>query len=241
MEKDKDTEAVSENKIVSEAVKPVVPVKTERKSLDDLFAKMSDKGEKLPLDKKPYVYTPTPWTSYKHNDGYLQPSGMTKEERYPKIYDAAVKLKPKAKRVLSFGCSTGEEIFALAKRFPKADQLVGVDIDNNRLRDARKTNKQKNIFFHDNLGALGQFDIVTALNVFFCLEKPIPKDQWKKILEEVMEYVAPNGVLIIFKSDYNPMDVLSTDFKAENVWNHTHNRNNKDYFCGYYRKKRKFW
>lgn len=183
------------------------------------------------------------YSSYnRHNDGYMQPSGMTAEERYPKIYDSAVTLKPKAKRVLSFGCSTGEEAFALAKRFPDTAQIVGVDIDHNRVVTARRNNKNKNVFFHDNVGALGQFDVVTALNVFFCLDKPIPKDNWKKTLEEVAGYVAPGGVLMIFKSDYNPEEVLGgLEFKAENIWNHTHNRNNKDYFCGYYRKKSKSW
>lgn len=195
--------------------------------------------------KKPVIVsTPRPaysWSAQRFNDGYLQPSGSTKDERYPKIYDSAAQLKPKAKRILSFGCSTGEEVFSLAKRFPNAEQLIGVDIDYNRVCTARRTNKQKNIFFHDNVGGLGQFDVVTALNVFFCLENPIPKEQWKKTLEEVSGYVAPSGVLLIFKSDYDPMEVLSTDFKAENCWNHTHNRNNKDYFCGYFRKKRKLW
>lgn len=182
------------------------------------------------------------WSSSKFKDGYMQPSGMTKEERYPKIYDSAAKLKPKAKRVLSFGCSTGEEAFALAKRFPNATQVVGADIDYSRICTARKNNKNTNVYFYDTAAGLGQFDVVTALNVFFCLDKPIPKENWIKTLEEVAGYVAPGGVLMIFKSDYDPMDVLAKlNFKAENVWNHTHNRNNKDYFCGYYRKTKHWW
>lgn len=173
--------------------------------------------------------------------GKLQPSGSTKEERYPKIYDSAAKLKPSAKRILSFGCSTGEELFSLAKRFPKAKQLVGVDIDHWRVQTARRTNKQNNIYFHDTLGGLGTFDIVTALNVFFCLEKPIEKEQWTKTLKEVSEHVTVGGYLMIFKSDYDPAEVLAKDFKPENTWIHVHNRNNKEYFCGYYRRKLKWW
>lgn len=215
------------------------------KTMDALLDKILDDKKPSSFKKVSYTprtYTPYSWTATKHDDGYLQPSGMTKEERYPKIYDAAVKMKPKAKRVLSFGCSTGEEVFALAKRFPNADQLIGVDIDHNRVRDARRANKQKNVYFHDTVGGLGQFDVVTALNVFFCLDKPIPKDQWQKTLEEVAGYVAPGGMLMIFKSDYDPIDILKRlEFKAENIWNHTHNRNNKDYFCGYYRKKSRWW
>jgi len=227
-----DDQIVSEVSVILSALevpKPPPPPKPL-----DLFNKAK------PLAKAIIPFQPYSYSHQRFDDGYLQPSGSTKEERYPKIYDSAKQLKPKAKRVLSFGCSTGEEIFALAKRFPNAEQFVGVDIDHNRIETARRSNKQKNIYFHDTLGGLGKFDVVTALNVFFCLEKPTPKDQWKKTLEEVANYVAPGGVLMIFKSDHDPAEALN-DFKAENTWNHTHNRNNKEYFCGYYRKKRKFW
>jgi 2-polyprenyl-3-methyl-5-hydroxy-6-metoxy-1,4-benzoquinol methylase len=221
------------------------------KSLENIIEKftvksLEEKNGKPVTVKASYLhpaYQPSfSWSGSRFNDGYMQPSGMTKEERYPKIYDSAVKLKPRAKRVLSFGCSTGEEAFALAKRFTDSTQIIGVDIDYNRVCTARKNNKKKNVFFHDGIGGLGQFDVVTALNVFFCLDKPIPKEKWKKTLEEVAGYVAPGGVLMIFKSDYDPNEVLTgLDFKPENIWSHTHNRNNKEYFCGYYCKKSKFW
>lgn len=231
-------EPVTEDQILSEVIMEKIEKQTE-----NFLSRVLDKkpSVKTPAKKWPAYTPPTPysWASSRFDDGYMQPSGMTKEERYPKIYDSAAKLKPKAKRVLSFGCSTGEEIFALAKRFPDAEQLVGVDLDINRIRDARKANEQDNIFFYDTAAGLGQFDVVTALNVFFCLEKPIPKDGWKNTLEEVAGYVSPGGVLMIFKSDYDPAEVLGDDFKPENVWVHKHNRNNKDYFCGYYRKNKK--
>jgi SAM-dependent methyltransferase len=222
----------------------LAPQPVEKKPVDKVASPTKPPKAPTPAKKVTWgSYTPKPysWASTKFEDGYMQPSGMTKEERYPKIYDSAASLKPKAKRVLSFGCSTGEEVFALAKRFPNAERLVGVDLDINRIRDARKTNKQKNVYFYDTAAGLGTFDVVTALNVFFCLEKPIPKDGWTKTLEEAASYVAPGGILMIFKSAYDPMDVLGKDFKAENTWMHKHNRNEKDYFCGYYRRKSMFW
>lgn len=238
---------VKKSDLTSDVIHPVADDQIVSTSLLGLVDKADDLicrvFEKKSAAKKPVIpYTPSySWSASRFKDGYLQPSGSTREERYPKIYDSAAKLKPKAKRVLSFGCSTGEEVFALARRFPNAEQIIGVDIDHMRIQTARKNNKQKNVFFHDTLGGLGRFDVVTALNVFFCLEKPTPKDQWMKTLKEVVGYVAPGGLLMIFKSDYDPMDVLGEGFKAENTWVHTHNRNNKDYFCGYYCKKRKFW
>lgn len=224
-----------------------VPVKTNLEvMIEKLEKKVFPVAKKVATSTKYPAYTPSSysWTSTRFKDGYMQPSGMTSVERYPKMYDSAAALRPAAKRVLSFGCSTGEEVQALAKRFPDAAQLIGVDIDYNRICTARRNNKQANIYFHDNVGGLGQFDVVTAFNVFFCLEKPIPKEQWEKTLEEVAGYVSQGGLIMVFKSDYDPMDKLAAlGFKAENTWMHTHNRNNKDYYCGYYGKKghKKAW
>lgn len=184
--------------------------------------------------RTPWIFNPVT------RPGYLQPSHSTQKNRYPKIFDSAAKFKPKAKRVLSFGCSTGDELFSLAERFPKAEQLVGVDIDHNSIMTGRRNNKDSRIHFHDTLGALGQFDVITALNVFFCLEKAIPKDQWTKILTEVESHVAPSGIIMIFKSDYDPKELLGDKYKDLNTWKHLHNRNDKEYFCGYYQKKRSF-
>lgn len=223
------------------------------KSLDSLLAVIPPAVKiniKDLLDKKPQIadgsglhFIPAPWAKYRENDGYLQTSGMTQKNRYPKIYASAASLKPKAKRVLSFGCSTGEEVFALAELFPKAERIVGVDIDHNRIMTGRAANKQDNIYFYDTIAGIGQFDVITALNVFFRLEKPLEKDKWTKTLEDLAKHVAPGGVLLIFKSDYNPMDVLSKEFKAENEFVHLHNRNSVNYCCGYYRKKKAnlFW
>lgn len=242
--------AKSKDKKDDDIVHPVTDDQIIADDVFDMIGKGMEALEKM-FEKRPapktYSYTPSPassysWANSRFKDGYMQPSGMTKEERYPKIYDSAAKLKPKARRVLSFGCSTGEEAQALAKRFPNAEQIVGADIDYQRICTARKNNKQKNVFFYDTAAGLGTFDVVTALNVFFCLDKPIPKENWTKTLEEVAGYVAPGGVLMIFKSDYDPMDTLGTlGFTADNTWLHEHNRNKKNYFCGYYRKKVKHW
>src|SRR6478609_549344 len=157
---------------------------------------------------------------YSHAEGALQRSQMTANERYPKILDAAKRLKPGARRVLSFGCATGEEAGSLHTRFPEAE-VVGVDIDQYAISQARK--KHKNVHFHDSLGALGKFDVITALNVFFSLQSPVPRNTWEKTLRQVSTHLAPGGVILMFKSDYNPKEVLGNGFKDLNVWMHQHN------------------
>lgn len=60
--------------------------------------------------------------------GAFQPFGATRPDRYPVIFRRAAQLLPAGARLLSFGCSTGEEAFALRTYFPNAD-IKGVDIN----------------------------------------------------------------------------------------------------------------
>lgn len=170
----------------------------------------------------------------------LQLSHMTKEDRFPKIMESAKQLKPDARRILSFGCSTGEECQALAKTFPSAE-IVGVDIDSYSIDRARRNNKFKDrVFYQSDVKATGKYDLVTCFMVLFALDSPIPYERWESVIKIIDGTVAPNGLLMIYTSDH--------DFKAwpgfQNYeivrdWIRTHNKNNKEYFNGYYKKKPK--
>lgn len=70
--------------------------------------------------------------------GLFQPSGTTQANRYPDIF-AQVKAQlgdQPGLRLLSFGCSTGEEVFTLADLFPTAS-IRGIDIAAARIRACR--------------------------------------------------------------------------------------------------------
>ena len=60
----------------------------------------------------------------------FQPYGHTLPDRYPWLFDfAAAELEGAPDpRLLSFGCSRGEEVFSLARRLPGA-AIKGIDID----------------------------------------------------------------------------------------------------------------
>ncbi len=68
----------------------------------------------------------------------FQPYGTTQEDRYPLIfrYAAEALTGVPAPRLLSFGCSTGEEVFTLRRYFPTA-RITGLDIVPARIRRAR--------------------------------------------------------------------------------------------------------
>lgn len=198
----------------------------------EIFDNLEDKTYKTPIRNKHSSYTP--WYI---NSDTLQPDHMTKEDRFPKIFESAKNIKPDAKRVLSFGCSTGEECQSLRKYFPTSE-IVGVDIDWNSIQKARNKNTDENIHFHSDLGATGKYDVVLCLMVFFCMESPLPYERFEKALKKLNKYINEDGLLIIYTSDHNPSWVpeIVTEYNPINVFVRKHNKNNKEYYNGYYRK-----
>jgi len=153
----------------------------------------------------------------------FQLSDETRPDRFPKILNLAQRSHPNAKRVLSFGCSHGDECFALAKLFPEAE-IIGADISKNVIRSAvRRRNELglKNVLFTSNLPP-GQFDVVTALMVFFSIYEPIPKDQFYAGVNELAEErVAPGGVILFHGLEF-PFE--NPRFAPIRTWEHENNR-----------------
>lgn len=72
--------------------------------------------------------------------GGFQPNTATWDDRYPRIFDFARSQFPQGARplcFLSFGCSTGEEVFSLRRRFPEAS-VRGLDINPGAIGVCRK-------------------------------------------------------------------------------------------------------
>ena len=77
--------------------------------------------------------------SWVGRDGMFQPFNHTKADRYPRIFDQlCLMLGGKQDlRLLSFGCSTGEEVFSLARRLPNA-RIRGIDANPANIARARR-------------------------------------------------------------------------------------------------------
>jgi SAM-dependent methyltransferase len=172
-------------------------------------------------------------------DELLQYSHQTKMNRFPKIFESAKNLCPDPKRVLSFGCSTGEEAFTLAEQYYPDSEIIGVDIDYYSIQRARKTNKFKDrVFFHTDLGATGKYDVAFCLMVLFSLEKPIGFDKFESAIETIDKYLNQNAFLIFYTLEYNPMcvELFRNKYRPVNEWIRLHNKNNTEYYNGYYQK-----
>jgi SAM-dependent methyltransferase len=89
----------------------------------------------------------------------------TADDRYPDLFDLAASLEPNAERILSFGCSTGEELVAIRHRFPRA-RIVGAEINPRARRiAARKAATDPAMDVVPPQLVRGPFDIVFALAV----------------------------------------------------------------------------
>ena len=107
-------------------------------------------------------------------DKLFQPSGRTHFDRHPRIFSFVRDGLPQgaALRLLSYGCSTGEEAFSLRTYFPEAE-IVGIDINPRSIRVCRKKQARSGDtrmrFVHAAVppdGSAGVYDAVFCHSVF---------------------------------------------------------------------------
>jgi SAM-dependent methyltransferase len=148
--------------------------------------------------------------------GCHQLPNQTALNRYPEIFAATAAVAPHAKRVLSFGCSTGEECVTLAEYFPAA-QIVGTDINPVTLLKARKhrTDRIRFVYAGDRiLSGFGGFDVVFCMAVLrtskrgsWAVHKHYPFDRFVERAQFLESLVKPGGLLVIHNAAYRFSDV----------------------------------
>lgn len=147
----------------------------------------------------------------------------TKMDRYPEIFGQArdhFAGRPNSElKLLSFGCSTGEEAFSLRDYFPEAE-IVGVDISEWNLKKARSQNKDRRTRFlfsdDETLDKEGPFDAVFAMAVLLRIAhrmEPAPSSEDVYPLEKFDEQVRQldatlkvGGLLVIYHTNYHLRD-----------------------------------
>jgi len=146
-----------------------------------------------------------------------QLTSTTSWDRYPQLFDEVVKTYSKIKsveKILSFGCSTGEECFSLKKYFPQA-AIIGVDINRKNLRKAIRKNTYNDVnFLHSNVENIrthGSYDLIFCLSVLCRWEDTKYVSNCEKLypfgkFESTVDYLAgslrPNGLMVIYNSNF---------------------------------------
>jgi hypothetical protein len=137
----------------------------------------------------------------------FQMSGATSVIRHSIFFKDLARVIPQPRRILSFGCSTGEELLSLKNCFPSSE-VCGAEIDPSRMEEAR----QKTLCRVDTLENLpGDFDLIFAMSVF-CRWPPsngFLEKRW--VMDGILSLsrrIAENGTLVIYNACYDVRDLL---------------------------------
>lgn len=152
----------------------------------------------------------------------------TSYNRYPNIFSETKQyfLKNNSKiKILSYGCSTGEECFSLREYFPEA-VIVGLDIDVKNLEICKSKNQDSNIIFLEsttkNIEHNGPYDIIFCMSVL--CRWPDSKElmdisnlysfkKFEKALISLDFNLKLNGVLVLYNCNF-----LFSDTKIYNKY-----------------------
>lgn len=170
----------------------------------------------------------------------------TKMDRYPEIFslvrehfESLDRADSPDLKILSFGCSTGEEALTLRDYFPKA-QILGVDISEWNLKQAREKNtRDENLRFlfsdADTLKENGPFDAIFCMAVLLRIAhrmEPAPSssdvypiDKFTEQIELLDGHLRTQGTLVVYHTNYHLRDtpifdryrVLPYDFTEKDL------------------------
>lgn len=163
----------------------------------------------------------------------FQPSGFTLAFRYPQIFrfiHQELVGSPGPIRLLSFGCSTGEELASLHALFPDS-QLTGLDISAHRIAEAasRLRRLQDNGQLHLRVGSSADdlpsgtapFDAIFAMAVFrhhdlwprpYRCDHRVRFADYERTITGLARHIRPGGFLCLSFSNFS---FAETDIAAE--------------------------
>jgi SAM-dependent methyltransferase len=144
-----------------------------------------------------------------------QVSNFTKRNRHPEhIALARAACSAEHPRVLSFGCSTGEECFDIRDHWPSAS-VFGTDINQDALKVAKSKRSSKGITFFEisaeNLASHGPFDAIFAMNVLCRNPETIYVDNISEVypfhlfdmtVSLLAKHLTKGSVLAIYNGNY---------------------------------------
>jgi SAM-dependent methyltransferase len=162
----------------------------------------------------------------------FQPYPTTRSDRYPVIFRQVRAMIGDGadRRLLSFGCSTGEEMFSLHQLFPQAG-ITGIDINPRNISIGRGK-AQKLGLDHLEFIAAGSthdqpsesYDVVFAMAVFrhgdLNVDPPPARcDPWirfgdfEKMVSDLVRCLKPGGLLVIKHAQFRFADTaISAEF-----------------------------
>lgn len=151
----------------------------------------------------------------------IQYSNSTRHDRYPQVFRVVSKVceavdlnKP---RILSFGCSTGEEVDTLANIYFRDSEILGVDVVESvveKARDKFGSNRRVRFELSEQEALLKgpPFSVIFAMSVL-ChwpktrkmtdISRLFPFEVFEGHVTLLDQLLAPGGVLVIYNANYS--------------------------------------
>lgn len=165
------------------------------------------------------------WSRVGPPQGCFHTANNTKADRFPAVFrEVGDRLGAlEACRVLSFGCSTGEEVFSLRKHLPRTE-IVGIDINRSSIAQAKRAwsnaGADPRISFHAASSSASEpsqsFDAILAMTVFCSGQlQLVQPESCAKVLSfaafdaeiaRFAERLKPGGLLIVGNANFRVDD-----------------------------------
>ena len=154
------------------------------------------------------------------DDTAIQLSTKTRHNRYPGIFSTVVGLAEaagmEAPHILSYGSSTGEEAYTLSNRYFRGSPVLGVDVDDDAIKTARRRFKRARNVRYEKSGEYllepESFDIIFAMSVL-CrwpesatvddLSQMFPFAAFERQVALLDAALKPGGLLVIYNASYS--------------------------------------
>jgi hypothetical protein len=166
-----------------------------------------------------------------------QTTPFTYINRYPGIFSACQNyLDRQNLKILSYGCSTGEEVLTLREYFPNAE-IIGAEINKRSLKICRNLQVDNQTTFiyskQNEIKKHGPYDAIFCMAVLqrkphyiaekgiSSLKKIYPFEKFEKQIIELDEMVKPGGLLIVHFTQYSFVDTaIASKYTALDNYNH---------------------
>jgi SAM-dependent methyltransferase len=140
-----------------------------------------------------------------------QRSPATSYNRYPEIFNELILFCNNPNKILSFGCSSGEECNTLSELYFPNTKIIGLDINSELILNNKKTNKNYNISYYDDISKMKKdditkFDLITVMSVLCHYPPHIKYPYTFKLFNDTIELIDSllniNGYICMYNSEY---------------------------------------
>jgi chemotaxis methyl-accepting protein methylase len=147
-------------------------------------------------------------------DKVIQKSHATKYDRYPNHFNEITKYTEKKIEILSFGCSSGEEVKTLSKIYYPESNITGYDISNDIIKKLNETNNNKKIRYISNIkNDILTYDLILCMSVLCVWPENMGEYKicdYNSVISEIDKKLKIGGYLVIYNSKYIFTDTLTS-------------------------------